>query len=53
MKGGVNMCCEENNNECGCIQEVLKRILILQKKDYDTDTFSGCNKPFLGPLNHL
>jgi hypothetical protein len=51
MKGGVNMCCEENNNECGCIQEVLKRILILQKKDYDTDTFSGCNKPFLGPIN--
>ena len=45
------MCCEENNNECGCIQEVLKRILILQRKDYDTDTFSGCNKPFLGPIN--
>lgn len=45
------MCCEENNNECGCIQEVLKRILLLQRKDYDTEIFSGCNKPFLGPIS--
>ena len=51
MKGGVNMCCEENNNDCGCIQELLRKILILQRKDFDNEQFAGCNKPFLGPIN--
>ena len=45
------MCCEENNNECSCIHDVLKRILMLQRKDYDNETFAGCNKPFLGPIS--
>lgn len=29
----------------------FKKNINTSKKDYDTDTFSGCNKPFLGPIN--
>ncbi len=41
--------CNETNNNCGCIQEILKKILLLQKQDFDNETYSGCDKPFLGP----
>lgn len=43
------MCSEERKN-CGCIGEILKKILLLQKRDYDDDNFIGCDKPFLGPV---
>lgn len=43
------MCNEERNNECGCLQDILRRILILQKQDFDNEHFAGCDKPFLGP----
>lgn len=38
----------ENNNTC-CISDVLRRILALQKQNFNNETYAGCNKPFLGP----
>lgn len=42
------MNCAEGNCS-SCISDVLKKILILQKKDFDCDNYVGCDKPFLGP----
>ncbi len=42
--------CNEERNECGCIFEILKKILLLQKQDFDNGVFAGCDKPFLGPV---
>ena len=42
------MNCTEGNCS-SCISDVLKKILILQKKDFDCDNYVGCDKPFLGP----
>lgn len=42
--------CNEERNECGCIFEILKKILLLQKQDFDNEVFAGCDKPFLGPV---
>ena len=45
------MCNEEEKREnCGCISEILKRILCLQKQDFDNEFHTGCDKPFLGPV---
>lgn len=41
--------CSGDNNCSSCISEVLRKILILQRQDFDCDNFSGCDKPFLGP----
>ena len=42
------MNCSDNN--CAtCISDIIKKILILQKKDFDCDNYVGCDKPFLGP----
>ena len=39
-----------SNNQCSsCIFDILKKILILQRQDFDHDNFVGCDKPFLGP----
>jgi len=45
------MDCLENEDKrnCGCIYEILKTILMLQKQDFDNECYSGCDKPFLGP----
>lgn len=43
------MNCSENNCS-SCIFDILEKILMLQKKDYDCDNYSGCDKPFLGPI---
>ncbi|MDO4995619.1 MAG: CotY/CotZ family spore coat protein [Bacilli bacterium] len=43
------MCSGENNNCSSCISEVLRKILLLQRQDFDCDNFIGCDKPFLGP----
>ena len=32
-----------------CIFDILKKILILQKQEFDCDNYVGCDKPFLGP----
>ena len=42
------MDCLENNN-CNCIGDIIKTIIILQKKNSCIDTNSGCDRPFLGP----
>lgn len=42
--------CEEERNECGCIHDILKKILLLQKQDFDNECFAGCDKPYLGPV---
>lgn len=41
--------CSEDRNNCSCISEILRKILLLQRQDFDCDNFSGCDKPFLGP----
>lgn len=41
--------CSDENRSCSCIAEVLKKILALQKEEFDNERFSGCDKPFLGP----
>lgn len=46
------MCNEENNTNCGCFSEILKRILVLQKQDFDNEKYSGCDKPYLGPTSN-
>ena len=38
-----------DNNCSSCISDIIKKILILQKRDCDNDEFIGCDKPFLGP----
>lgn len=37
-------------NECNCIGDILRKILILQKQDFDNESYSGCDKPYLGPI---
>ena len=39
-----------NANCSSCISDILKRILLLQKQESDCDNYSGCDKPFLGPV---
>ena len=41
--------CNEERNSCGCISETLKKILLLQRQDFDNECFAGCDKPYLGP----
>ena len=41
------MCGEERN--CNCIGEILRKIIMLQRSECDNITFTGCDKPFLGP----
>lgn len=40
---------EEEKRDCGCIHDILKKILLLQKQDFDNESYSGCDKPYLGP----
>jgi len=44
------MNCSDNNNCSSCIADVLKKILILQKQDFDNENYVGCDKPYLGPV---
>ena len=43
------MGCEDKNRTC-CLADVLRKILALQKQDFDNESYSGCDKPFLGPV---
>ena len=45
--------CEEERRTCGCIHDILERILMLQKQDFDNECFSGCDKPYLGPACNI
>ncbi len=40
----------DGNNSLSCIQDLIKRICLLQKQDCDGNNSTGCNKPFLGPI---
>lgn len=42
--------CNEERSSCGCISDILKKILLLQKQDFDNECFAGCDKPYLGPV---
>ena len=42
------MNCSEGNCS-SCISDIIKKILIIQKKDFDCDNYIGCDKPYLGP----
>ena len=42
------MNCSENNCS-SCMFDLLQKIIVLQKQDFDNDNFVGCDKPFLGP----
>ena len=44
------MNCGEEKRSCGCIGEVLGKILALQKQNFDNESYSGCDKPYLGPV---
>ena len=41
--------CDDERVSCSCIQEILRKILLLQKQDYDSECYAGCDKPYLGP----
>ena len=41
--------CGGENNTTNCISDLLRRILLLQKQDIDNESYSGCDKPYLGP----
>lgn len=43
------MDCKKDERECYCLSEILRRIIMLQRQDYDDDTHTGCDKPYLGP----
>ena len=42
--------CEDKEKNCDCVFSLLKKILILQKQDFDNCSHTGCDKPFLGPV---
>lgn len=42
------MNCSDNNCS-SCIFDIVKKILILQKQDFECNNYIGCDKPFLGP----
>ena len=44
------MCCNKEQGNCGCISDILSKILCLQKQDFDNENYSGCDKPYLGPI---
>ncbi|MBQ2640224.1 MAG: hypothetical protein IJF92_05660 [Bacilli bacterium] len=43
------MNCSDNRDDCNCFTDILKTILILQKKNACIDNNTGCDRPFLGP----
>lgn len=40
---------EQNERDCGCLSDILRTIILLQKEDCDNESHTGCDKPFLGP----
>lgn len=44
--------CGDTQKSCGCIAELLKKILLLQKQDFDNCCHADCDKPFLGPISN-
>jgi len=46
------MDCSDTNNCSSCISDVIKKIIILQNKDFDHESYVGCDKPYLGPVSN-
>lgn len=44
------MCNDEKKKDCGCVGEILRKILMLQRQNFDNESYSGCDKPYLGPV---
>ena len=44
------MCCDDVNN---CIGDLLRRIVVLQRKDCEATIPTGCDRPFLGPTRSI
>lgn len=44
------MSCKDEKRSCGCVGDILEKILCLQKQNFDNESYSGCDKPFLGPV---
>ncbi len=44
------MCNEKEQKNCGCISEILGKILMLQNQNFDNESYAGCDKPYLGPV---
>lgn len=40
-----------NCSECGCISDIIKKIICMQDNSYISCNDGGCDKPFLGPNN--
>ena len=38
-----------SDNCSSCISDIIEKILVLQKQDFDCGNYVGCDKPFLGP----
>ncbi len=47
------MCDNQKQNDCGCLNDILKTIMLLQNQDFECDSFSGCDKPYLGPTPNV
>jgi len=46
--------CEDNNlntSNCSCLNELFTTIIRLQKRDKKLCEETGCDRPFLGPVN--
>lgn len=42
--------CNNENQKNSCIYDILKKILLLQKQDINNECYTGCDKPYLGPI---
>ena len=48
--------CEDNNintSDCSCLNELFTNIIKLQKSENKCCDETGCDRPFLGPVNNL
>ena len=43
------MCDDKKHNDCGCISDILNKIIRLQRNSFKACSQEGCDKPFLGP----
>ena len=46
----MSRCKAKSKQDCGCLADILKKILLLQRQDYDNENYKGCDKPYLGPI---
>ncbi len=42
--------CEDKEKDFNCLNELLRKILLLQRQDFDNECHTGCDKPYLGPV---